>query len=531
MLPDLINSRIKLEKKSVRFLDPLRRPSKIIKVSSSFGHRKSSSTSNLNTFFTLSKIPESILKQYMIASKPKLPLPQPTQLHHFRPRSPEKTIEKSPILTLEMPDPHSNLSKNPRASSYIDNNFPYPCSSTIPNKVSYPGDWDYSSKKILDRYNQGDPDLELLTDLKVHSYPYLNNAPSPELYLPTEDHVTFAWREIDSIGAESREGASIVRVDSNLYLFGGQNRRKHNDVLQFSMNSLECKLLATAHDPAGRCGHTAVGYKNKMVVFGGCSEYSSKFGQRRCDKDIHKLSLKTLKWQLSEGKGQIPKARRNHCSARIGRSMVIYGGIDKLSRTLASCFALNIKNNTWTYLTEGPDMLSHASLTAVYAHTLMDMYNFDIFKVPSSFTPKLQQPGMYLYGGLTTEGKASGDLWVLVINDKPVWKKIETVGKSPVARYHHTTGYIPGYFIVFGGRNDQVYSYTRELVNDIGVLDLESLTWQTVSILGDPPSDRWGHCSCSYGKKFVVFGGMDYKQYMPSKIYYLEVELEEKIII
>ena len=356
------------------------------------------------------------------------------------------------------------------------------------------------------------------------SISFINKAPSPVLFMPIEDEASFVWKELSSAGKESVEGGSIVRVSENLILFGGQNRLKHNDVVQFNLTNLEWKNITTFYYPRPRSGHSAVGYKSKMIIYGGCSEYSSKFGQRRCDKKVHILSLKSCRWQVMEDKGKIPNARRNHSCTRIGKSMIIYGGINKYSQNLSNCFILDIKSRIWSYISEGPEKLSNSSLTAIYHTSLMDQFHFDIYNIPTTYNHRIQKRGIYLYGGLKTDGTVFGDVWVLNVNEDPLWTKLETVGTPPTPRFNHTAEYIPGYLVIFGGRNDNHYAKTNELIGDIGVLALDNLTWQKIEILGDPPSNRWGHCSCNYDKKMIVFGGMDYKHYMPSSIFYLEAE-------
>lgn len=501
MLPTLKTQK---SKQKVHFNDTLR-PSKVLKIPNS-SHHKSQSIPNLALLIKHSKIPPAVLQKFLSSDGPTIP----------------------PVSTLTSPILHSSLikpTKSTRVTKYIDKNFQYPFSSNVPNKISYPGDWDYSLKKILTRVDNSDPNLEILEKHLSIDSSFINRRPSPVQYVHEEEKLLFVWREINSPGAQSREGASIVKVKNNLVIFGGQNRLKHSDVVQFNLTNLEYKNLQTVYEPKGCCGHTAVSYKGKMVIYGGYSEYSSKFAQRRCEKKISVLSLKSSRWQVYEGKGQVPKARRSHSSTRIGCSMIIFGGIDKQSRALSSCFALNLKTKIWTYISEGPHKLSQSSLTAIYPNSILDLFNFDISKIPNAYSRKLLEKGIYLYGGLLPDGCANGETWVLKPDEGMTWKKLQTSGKTPTARYNHTSGLISMYFIICGGRNDKFFSKNQELISDIGMLDLESLTWQTVIFSGDPPSSRWSHCSCTYSNKFIIFGGMDYKQYMSSSIYCLEAEL------
>ena len=365
------------------------------------------------------------------------------------------------------PEKPQNIKSSLQYAAYIDKNFPYPSSSTITNRIYYPGDWEFNFKSVLDRIKQEEMNPDEIDSDNFLSISFINKAPSPVLFMPIEDEASFVWKELSSAGKESVEGGSIVRVSENLILFGGQNRLKHNDVVQFNLTNLEWKNITTFYDPRPRSGHSAVGYKSKMII---------------------------------------------------------YGGINKYSQNLSNCFILDIKSRIWSYISEGPEKLSNSSLTAIYHTSLMDQFHFDIYNIPTTYNHRIQKRGIYLYGGLKTDGTVFGDVWVLNVNEDPLWTKLETVGTPPTPRFNHTAEYIPGYLVIFGGRNDNHYAKTNELIGDIGVLALDNLTWQKIEILGDPPSNRWGHCSCTYDKKMIVFGGMDYKHYMPSSIFYLEAE-------
>ena len=410
-------------------------------------------------------------------------------------------------------------------SEYIDKNFPYPSYSNIPNKLVYPGDWNFDKKTVLERISTIEENMTLKDYEAGLNVELIKSLPSPVAIIPHETE-EFCWREISSSGAESKEGASIVKIGSSLVLFGGQNRVKNKQVCSFNMNTLEWKIIPTLYAPKGRLGHTAVDYKQKMIVYGGSSEYSSRFGQRHCDKKVYILSMKSLKWQVFEGTGQVPKARRNHCCTRIGKTMIICGGIDKYSRNLASCHIFDIKTHVWKYF-PGPVEVSHCSLTAVYPLSVLNSYTADIFDLPTIGYSKILKPGLYLYGGLQN-GKVSGSLWLMPSSKQQFWEKLETAGLKPIARYNHTAGFIAGYLIIFGGRNDDLFSTSQELISDIGLLSVEKLLWEKIPLAGDIPKPRWGHCCCPYEKKLIIFGGMDYKQYMPSSLFYLTFQVKNE---
>lgn len=494
MLPN-IKQKSQKPKKKVHFRDVSNRPSIVsLPVPPPAAHQKSRSLINLNLLFNKSKVLESDQKE--------------SPLSEFT-RAPEKKPSQKELLSYSI-------------RSYIDKNFKYPSSSTVPNKVLYPGDWKYNSKQVLDHGLISEFSLES-PEIGIYSIKYLSKLAEPEVLLPEEAQEIFYWREVKSYGIETREGATIVKLSGNIVLFGGLNRQKHNEVSQFSMLNLEWKNLQTLYTPKERSGHTAVSYKHKMVIYGGCGDYSSKFAQRRCDKKVNILSMKNLKWQVFEGKGHIPRARRNHAACRLGRFMIVFGGIDKMGRSLASCFAFNLKTHAWNVIPEGPFEISHCTITPVYPSLLMDSFNYDVFSVPNSAS-NLAKRGFYVFGGLLNSGLVNEQVWVMNLGSESIWTRLETVGKPPTPRHSHTVEVLKKYLIVFGGRNDTFYSHYNGLVTDIGVLDLTNLNWQSISSEGDVPRSRWGHCSCVYENKLIIFGGIDYKQFMQSSLFYMNIE-------
>lgn len=484
--------------KRVHFRDMSHRPSVINSVTalppSSQAHKKTKSLINLNLLFNKSKVLETLQKDLEVSNF-------------------TRSKEKKPSTKEE-------LSYSVR--SYIDKNFKYPSSSTIPNKLLYPGDWKYDSKKVIERssiseFPSESPELNILT------LNYLTKLSEPEVFLPEEAKEIFYWREVKSTGVETREGGTIVKLSGGLTLFGGLNRQKHNEVSQFSMVTLEWKTLQTLYSPKERSSHTAVAYKQKMVIYGGCGDYSSKFAQRRCDKKVNILSMKNLKWQVFEGKGHVPRARRNHAACRLGKSMIVFGGIDKMGRSLGSCFVFNLKTHEWNALPEGPFELSHCTITSVYPGAIMDSYNYEVTEVPNVISNFVKK-GFYVCGGLLSNGSANDQIWALNMANEPYWTRVETVGRAPMPRHSHTAEILKKYLILFGGRNDNVFSQTNELVKDIGILDLSTLNWHSISSEGDVPKPRWGHCSCVYDSKLIIFGGIDYKQFMQSSLFYMNIE-------
>ncbi|XP_074327103.1 uncharacterized protein LOC141665036 isoform X2 [Apium graveolens] len=107
---------------------------------------------------------------------------------------------------------------------------------------------------------------------------------------------------------------------------------------------------------------------------------------------------------------------------------------------------------------------------------------------------------LYVYGGCCV-GLHFRD--VLALNlETMAWNKLVTTGQDPGPRDSHTAVLVDDKMIIFGGTNG-----TRK-VNDVHVLDLNSREWSRPNCKGIPPSPRESHTATLFGnKKLVIFGG------------------------
>ena len=67
--------------------------------------------------------------------------------------------------------------------------------------------------------------------------------------------------------------------------------------------------------------------------------------------------------------------------------------------------------------------------------------------------------------------------------------------------------------VLFGGRNDTIMEKKMKakenFLNDLWLLNLESMTWINVIGIGETPSERYSFCSTIYGSRLVIFGGLN----------------------
>lgn len=97
-------------------------------------------------------------------------------------------------------------------------------------------------------------------------------------------------------------------------------------------------------------------------------------------------------------------------------------------------------------------------------------------------------------------------------------------GEQPEARGGHTaTLYGKKYLVVFGGHYHEgngVFKY----LNDVQILNLETLKWRTKRCKGGLPRGRYGHTATLIGNKLYVFGGRGDKGIYFKDTYYLDLK-------
>jgi len=124
---------------------------------------------------------------------------------------------------------------------------------------------------------------------------------------------------------------------------------------------------------------------------------------------------------------------------------------------------------------------------------------------------------LYVFGG-GDGNHYLNDLHILD-TETMAWSQAYVAGTSPAARSRHTTVAVGSKLYVFGGGDD-----TR-VYNDVYILDTETMAWSRPVIKGPPPVARWGHTCTLIGEgKLVLFGGHDGTK-MLTDIYILDTSI------
>ncbi|XP_004486044.1 uncharacterized protein [Cicer arietinum] len=145
------------------------------------------------------------------------------------------------------------------------------------------------------------------------------------------DTETECWALMEAKGdiPIARSGHTIVRANSTLILFGGEDckRRKLNDLHMFDLKSLTwLPLHCTGTAPSPRFNHVASLYDGKILfIFGGATK-------SRTFNDLYSLDFETMAWSKIKVHGFHPSPRAGCCGVLYGSKWYITGGGSRKKR-------------------------------------------------------------------------------------------------------------------------------------------------------------------------------------------------------
>ncbi|XP_022719412.1 acyl-CoA-binding domain-containing protein 4-like isoform X2 [Durio zibethinus] len=211
------------------------------------------------------------------------------------------------------------------------------------------------------------------------------------------------------------------------------------------------------------------------------------------DKDIVSEGLGLViiydQWISPPITGQRPKARYEHGAAVIQDKMYICGG-NHNGRYLSDLHVLDLRGWTWSKFDAkvGPKSMespSSVKIAPCAGHSLIPWENKLL-----SIAGHTKDPSE------TIQVKAF-DL------QTGTWSMLKTNGKAPVSRGGQSVTLVGTTLVIFGGQDSK-----RTLLNDLHILDLETLTWDEIDAVGVPPSPRSDHAAAVHAERYLlIFGG------------------------
>ena len=208
-----------------------------------------------------------------------------------------------------------------------------------------------------------------------------------------------------------------------------------------------------------------------------------------------------------------PCLRKNHVSLFLGSCIFMYGGIDSNNNFLNDCWIYDLNKRKWDLLDfrgRYPPPLGFHSCCIALEKDQLNSPVLSIYNKPASnrkTLPLLKLEGIFFFGGINETKIPTNLFFQLSIGLKPALFEIPpTNGKPPLARISASMNFSPECNMIFihGGKND----FVNEMhLNDIVMLDLETLDWIYPVTNNLIPPSRAEHFSAIIGNQLVIFGG------------------------
>ena len=131
----------------------------------------------------------------------------------------------------------------------------------------------------------------------------------------------------------------------------------------------------------------------------------------------------------------------------------------------------------------------------------------------------LAEGKLYIIGGWLGQGPlAAKDMHIFDVATSH-WSEARTTGAPPGPCNMHTCDYVPRRreLYLFRGGDGQNY------LNDLHVLNIDTMVWRSPATGGNPPSPRANHASAVVGSRLYIFGGWDGQRRL-NDIHYLDTD-------
>lgn len=198
-------------------------------------------------------------------------------------------------------------------------------------------------------------------------------------------------------------------------------------------------------------------------------------------------------WVALPVAGPRPSARYKHAAVVINEKLYIVGG-SRNGRYLSDVQALDLRNLIWS---------------TIKLSTQSDPDNIkEVFPATSAHSTVKWGNKLLLIGGHSKD--TSDDVAVRFIDlESHVCGVMEATGKIPVARGGQSVSLNGSKLIMFGGEDKN-----RRLLNDVNVLDLETMIWNVAETTRTPPAPRFDHTAAVHGDRYLqIFGGCSHSTF------------------
>jgi len=272
------------------------------------------------------------------------------------------------------------------------------------------------------------------------------------------------WRSLAPSAARSKDrpdklhAAAMCAVGSTLWMFGGQQGRKHMRTL-YSLNTdvLDWKLVTPGGaQPAAREGHTltAVSANGLAYLFGG---QGKKFYN-----DMFVLKAAGAEWVELKPAGRVPSPRSGHSMVWDGADRLVCFGGAAATTTDSALAVYSISRNEWTAVqAQGQAPTPRTRHSAVM----------------------LGHSSMLVFGGCNSAGVFFNDVYLLNL-DSWTWSRLQPLNPPPPPRYHHCCHVVAGKVVLYGGVNPKQAFDSVVLLQTSGCQELSAMADELARMTG-----------------------------------------------
>ncbi|WVZ73093.1 hypothetical protein U9M48_021441 [Paspalum notatum var. saurae] len=198
---------------------------------------------------------------------------------------------------------------------------------------------------------------------------------------------------------------------------------------------------------------------------------------------------------LDAGGSPRPAARYKHAAEVVQDKLYVVGG-SRNGRSLSDVQVFDFRTFTWAPLnpTRDSSQLNHennaaggGSFPALAGHSLVNWKN-----------------NLLVVAGNTRVLSSSNKVSVWLIDvETNTWSAVDTYGKVPPARSGQSVSLLGSRLLMFGGEDSK-----RRLLNDLHILDLDTMMWEEVKTEKGGPAPRYDHSAAVYADQYLlIFGG------------------------
>ncbi|XP_049381469.1 acyl-CoA-binding domain-containing protein 6-like [Solanum stenotomum] len=252
------------------------------------------------------------------------------------------------------------------------------------------------------------------------------------------------------------------------------------------------------------------------------------------------LGLTYDQWVPLSVSGPTPAARYKHAAVTVDGKLYIIGG-SRNGRYLSDIQVFDLKSLTWSTIklnsgvlpaTSGHNMtLWENKLLFLAGHSkdvsdtvtvrFIDLQSYECGVIETFGKLPVARGGqsvtlfgskLIMFGGEDQHRRLLNDISVLDL-ETMTWSTVETTQTSPAPRFDHTAAlHANRYLLILGGCSHSIF------FNDLHVLDLETMEWSQPQLQGDLVSPRAGHAGVTIGDNWYIVGGGDNKSGVPETL-------------